>query len=152
VSTDLFGQGTPIDDVLAHYFPAGDRAGTLGQLVEDEQTLLLAALLMEMRGDSIDVDTTGDETAEYVSRTVTVTDSEDSESWDFTADTVVVWGFDEPVTIAFKAQNTNDREIPLTTGQDPFSLSPPGGLSTSEVWFKLGSGVAGDTTINLLAL
>jgi hypothetical protein len=150
--SDLIGRGTVIDDILADYFPEESRAGVLGQLVEDEQTLLLAALLVEQRGEPVDQDTTGSREAEYLSRELTATAEEDSTSWDWTASTVVLYGFDEPIDIAFKSPGQPDRIIPVTPSEAPFSLAPPGGLDTSEVWYSLGDGASSDTQFTLLAL
>ncbi len=151
--TGLIGTDTPIDDLLEQYFPGAPR-NLLYEAFEDETNALLAALLMEMRGDDVDQDVSGETEAVYHSNAgipVTST-SEETEEWDFMADTVVVYGFDAPLTVAFKSPNKTDRDIPLTSTEAPFSLSPPGGVSTSKLWYRKTTESAADTTLNVLAL
>ena len=149
----LIGSETPIDDLLDQYFP-GAPPTLLYEAFESEQSALLAALLMEMRGDDVDQDVSGDSEAVYVSKPgVTVTGiEEDNVEWNFSADTVVVYGFDEPIAIAYKSQNKADRLIPLSPAEAPFSLSPPGGLGASTLWYRKQNEGAADTSLNVLAL
>jgi len=149
----LIGSDTPIDDLLRQYFP-GVPENLLYELFENETNALLAALLMELRGDDVDQDVTGDSEAVYYSEPgVEVTSTnEDTVEWDFSADTVIVYGFDAPVSVAFKGPNKADRSIQLTTTQEPFTLSPPGGLKASKLWYRKQTDSGEDTTLNVVAL
>jgi len=149
----LIGTDTPIDALLAQSFPGAPR-NLLYEAFENETNALLAALLMEMRGDDVDQDVTGESEAVYYSEPdvdVTGTD-EDTVSWEFSADTVVVYGFDAPISVAFKDENKGDRAIPLTVTQEPFTLSPPGGLKASKMWYRKQDNSDPDTTLNVVAL
>lgn len=149
----LIGADTAVDDLLAQYFP-GRPNNLVYEAFESEQSALMAALLMEMRGDDIDQDVSGDKESTYYCEANIPVDSveEETEQWDFTADTVVVFGFDAPIAIAYKDSNKSNRTIPLTPSEAPFSLSPPGGLGASQLWFSKQSKSDTDTTINVLAL
>jgi hypothetical protein len=149
----LIGTESPIDDLLDQYFP-GAPSNLLYEAFEDETNALLAALLMEMRGDDVDQDVSGDSEAVYFSRPGVAVESveEQTVEWDFSADTVVVYGFDAPLTIAYKAPNKGDRFIPLSPTESPFSLSPPGGLAASTLWYRKQTESDADTTLNVLAL
>jgi len=149
----LVGSGTPIDDLLEQYFPGAPR-NLLYESFENETNALLAALLMEIRGDDVDQDVSGDSEAVYFSRPSVAVESveEQTVEWDFSADTVVVYGFDAPLTIAYKAPNKGDRFIPLSPAASPFSLSPPGGLAASTLWYRKQTESDANTTLNVLAL
>jgi len=149
----LIGSETPIDDLLEQYFPGAPR-NLLYEAFESETNALLAALLMEMRGDDVDQDVTGDEEAVYYSEPgVAVEDvAQDTVEWNFSADTVVLYGFNAPVTVAYKAPNKENRLIPLSPSESPFSLSPPGGLSASTLWYRKQTESDANTTLNVLAL
>ncbi|WP_058992720.1 hypothetical protein [Haloarcula sp. CBA1127] len=149
----LIGADTPIDDLLEQYFPGAPR-NVLYEAFEDETNALLAALLMEMRGDDIDQNVSGNSEAVYYSEPGVPVDDTDEEtvSWDFAADTVVVYGFDSPIVVAFKATNKADRFIPLTPSDAPFSLSPPGGLGASKLWYRKMTEGDASTSLNVLAL
>lgn len=72
---------------------------------------------------------------------------EASTSWDFVADTVAVYGFDQPIYIAFNDNNDNNRLIPLAVDDDPFNIS----INTDTIWYRLQS--AGTATdLNIVAL
>lgn len=95
----------------------------------------------------------GGEEAEYFSKPGISVDStkENSVGWDFKAETVVVWGITSPVELAFKQGDEDNRLIPLTQSDSPFSISPPGGLGAERLWYKMQND--GDsTTLNVLAL
>lgn len=152
-SYGLIGAETPVDDLLEQYFP-GRPKNSLYQAFESEQAALMAAMLMEMRGDDVDQDVGGQEEAVYHSKPGIPVDSvqEDKHEWDFSADTVVVYGFDSPVAVAYKAPNKDNRLIPLTTTQEPFTLSPPGGLGASTLWYRKMNEDDSDTSLNIIAL
>lgn len=149
----LIGTDTPIDDLLEQYFPGAPR-NLLYEAFESETNALLAALLMEMRGEDVDQDVTGDSEAVYYSEPNVAVDGieEGTVEWNFSADTVVVYGFDAPVALAYKAPNKGDRLIPLSPSESPFSLSPPGGLKASTLWYRKQNESDADTTLNVLAL
>lgn len=152
MTVGLIGADTPIDDLLAQYFP--DRPSSeLYQAFESEQSALMAALLMEMRGDDIDQDVTGQQEAVYFSEPGVEVDSieEDTVDWQFSADSVVLYGFDATMAVAFKAANKGNRLITLDPDDAPFSLSPPGGLRASQVWYRKKNATDADTSFNLLA-
>ena len=146
----IIGAETPIDDLIREYFPETPNS-MLYELFESDHAMLTAALLMEMRGERAEDDRDGAAEAVYSSLpNQDVTETEQSVSWGFSASTVVIWGFDENVDIAFKDTNKGDRRIPLTPSEAPFSLSPPGGLDASKVWYQTQGAVS--TSLNVLAL
>ena len=147
----LIGAETPIDDLLEQYFP-GRPKSQLYQVFESEQSALMAALLMELRGDDIDQDTSGSEEAVYFSMAgVAVEGEEQSVAWNFAADTVVIYGFDATLAVAFKSPNKANRLIKLQPDDAPFSLSPPGGLKAGQVWYRKMNDTDADTSFNVLA-
>lgn len=149
-SYGLIGSETPIDDLIAEYF--GEIPdNVLYDLAEDEGTALLACLLMEMRGEQ--TDETDDAQATYYSAEgVTVTSTEEnSVGWDYAADSVMIYGFDAPLYVAFKDASNTDREIPLSPDNAPFTLAPSGGLGTSEMWYRKQTSDGSDTSFNLVA-
>jgi len=147
----LIGAETPIDDLLEQYFP-GRPKSQLYQVFESEQAALMAALLMELRGDDIDQDTSGSEEAVYFSEAgVAVEGEEQSVEWNFSADTVVIYGFDATLAVAFKSSNKANRLIKLQPEDAPFSLSPPGGLGAAQVWYRQLNDTDADTSFNVLA-
>lgn len=148
----LVGTDTPIDDLLEQYFPGAPR-NLLYEAFESEQSALLAAMLMELRGEDVDQDVTGDAEAVYYAENGVVvnTTTEDKVEWDFTADAVTIFGFDQPITVAFKDTNKDNREIHLSPSNAPFSVSPPGGLKTSTMWYSKQDTADEDTSLNLLA-
>jgi len=147
----LIGAETPIDDLLEQYFP-GRPKSQLYQVFESEQAALMAALLMELRGDDIDQDTSGSEEAVYFSEAgVAVEGEEQSVEWNFSADTVVIYGLDTTLAVAFKSPNKANRLIKLQPDDAPFSLSPPGGLKAGQVWYRKMNDTDADTSFNVLA-
>ena len=147
----LIGSETPIDDLLDQYFPGAPR-NLLYEAFESEQSALLAALLMEMRGDDVDQDVSGDSEAVYFSEAgVAVEGEEQSVAWNFAADTVVIYGFDATLAVAFKSPNKANRLIKLQPDDAPFSLSPPGGLKAGQVWYRKMNDTDADTSFNVLA-
>jgi hypothetical protein len=149
----LIGTETPVDDLLQQYFP-GRPQSALYQAFESEQAALMAALLMEMRGDGIAEDATRDAEAVYYSEPNVAVDTveESSVEWDFRADSVVLYGFDAPVAVAFKSPNKQNRLIMLSPNDAPFSLSVSGGLGADTVYYRKQTASDADTTMNVLAL
>lgn len=149
----LIGSETPIDDLLDQYFPGAPR-NLLYEAFESETNALLAALLMEMRGTDVDQDVTGDSEAVYYSEAgIGVNEIAEKEvSWDFSADSVTVYGFDQPLAIAFKSPNKGDRLIKLSPEEAPFTVAPPDGLGASTVWYRKQTESQTATSFNVLAL
>jgi hypothetical protein len=148
----LIGSETPIDDLLDQYFP-GAPENLLYEAFESEQAALMAALLMEMRGDDVDQDVSGDSEAVYFSEAGVAVEGieEQSVAWNFSADTVVIYGFDATLAVAFKAPNKANRLIKLQPDDAPFSLSPPGGLGAAQVWYRKLNDTDANTSFNVLA-
>jgi hypothetical protein len=147
----LIGTETPVDDLLEQYFPGRPRS-MLYQAFESEQAALMAALLMEMRGDEVDQEATTQESVYYAEPNLAVdTVEEQTVEWKFNADSVVVYGFDAPIAVAFKAPNKTARLIRLTAEQEPFTLSPPGGLNASQMWYRKLNEDDPDTSLNIIA-
>ncbi len=147
----IVGTGTPVDAVLSEYLPERPD-NLLYQAFESETNALLFALLMEHRGDR-NPDDAAEEAVYHAGMGIDVdTDEEDTVEWDFPASAVTVYGFDEPVSVAFKGPNTDDREIKLGPSQAPFSLAPEGGLRASKLWYRKPNNTTNDTTINVVAL
>jgi hypothetical protein len=96
----------------------------------------------------------GGDKAEYFSKPRVTVDSteEDSVEWEFNAETVVVWGITSEVELAFKQEDEDNRLIPVTGSDSPFSLSPPGGLGAKKLWYSKPDSSVNDTEMNILAL
>ncbi|ELZ22400.1 hypothetical protein C475_17848 [Halosimplex carlsbadense 2-9-1] len=149
MNVGLIGSETPIDDLIAEYFGEGPNS-LLYEVAEDEGTALLACMLMEMRGQRGEE---ADAEAAYYSETdvsVSTTD-EKSIAWDYSASSVLIYGFDAPITVAFKPRKRADRDIPLTSAEAPFSVAPPGGLGASELYYRKTSESASNTSFNMVA-
>lgn len=151
----LVGSETPIDDLLAQYFP-GRPNSVMYDLFESEQTALLAALLMELRGDDVDQTVTGDSEPVYYSTgedPITVDSAEeDTVEWDFTASTAILYGFDQPIHVAYKAPNKPNRIVALTQRDSPFTLSGVDGINASQLYYRLPEEGATPTSFNLIAV
>ncbi|NLV09357.1 hypothetical protein GOC74_05360 [Halomicrobium mukohataei] len=146
------GPDSVIERVLSEYNIGADSWHE--DLFESDTDRLLLALLLEQRGEQYLGETsTSDEPTYFVTEEPVSVDSVNQQGldWGFPADTVTVWGFDEPVLVSFQQTGTN-REIPLTAAEAPFSLSPPGGLNTSKLWYRQMTESAADTTLKVLAL
>jgi len=149
-SWGLIGPDSPIDQLLAEYFGELPE-GWVYEAFESEQSALLAALLIEQQGGSTSQESESNAEAVYYSSGesgLTVTTNEQSESWDFTATSVVVWGWSEDILVSFKGPNRTDREIPLAASRESLSLD----VRTSEVWYRRQSSATADTNINVLAV
>jgi len=151
----LIGSETPVDDLLRDYFPNRPR-NALYQVFESEQSALLAALVMEMRGESTDSDEADDAEATYwtTEQAVTVgTDDVTTLAWGFPATEVLLYGFDQPIHVAFKGPNQANRDIPLNPGDgdEPAEFSPSNGLGASQAWVRTQDSATDATTIKAVA-
>ncbi|DAC85275.1 hypothetical protein [Natrinema versiforme] len=127
-------------------------------LVENDTDRLLLALLLEQRGQNAleALDTADDDSREagyFVTEDALPVTSTDEEklNWGFSADSVTVWGFDEPLNIAFRSEGEY-RKIPLQPSESPFTVAPEGGIDASSAWIRKMSSDASDTTVKVLAL
>ncbi|ACV47831.1 hypothetical protein GBQ70_11710 [Halomicrobium sp. ZPS1] len=146
------GPDSVIERVLSEYGIGADSWHE--DLLESDTDRLLLALLLDQRGDQYLGETsTSDEPTYFVTEVPVAVDGVGQQSldWGFPADTVTVWGFDGPVLVSFQQTGTN-REIPLTASEAPFSLSPPGGLNASKLWYRKMTESDADTTLKVLAL
>lgn len=73
---------------------------------------------------------------------------EEKHSWDFVADEIAIYGFDAPIYVAFNDPENDDRLIPLSPEDEPFSLS----ISTSKIHYRKQSPNDANTSINVIAL
>jgi len=118
--------------LIREYFPEYPDS-TVRQLLADPQTALTAALLREMRGDTMDIETDSNsrDTARYYADQYTVTDAgprqdgAEPENVDgteidlgFAVDT---WDlrFDEDIVVAWKAPNRRHREVKYRASDSP---------------------------------
>lgn len=146
------GTNTYIDNLLAEYLPP-ERANhsMISEVFESERNALLFAILTELRGNTATAE--DNETANYISTNQVAESDEQSVNWGFSAGTVVLYGFDQPIQVAFKEPGTPGREITLNPddGDEPAEFAPLGGLNTAEMWFKTTPAATGDTVIRTLA-
>jgi hypothetical protein len=148
-SWGTIGPDSPIDELLADYFGELPE-GWAYELFEDETNALLAALLIEQSGRNPSETASNLDAVYYSSGEdgLDVTDEEQSKDWDFTATSVALWGWEEPILVAFKDQNRKDRWIPLPKNRATLSFE----TTASEVWYTLQDGAQADTTLNVLAV
>lgn len=151
----LIGTDTPIDDLLEQYFPGAPR-NLLYEAFESEEAALLAALLMEQRGDGADGESGGDSEAVYYSTETPITVDSAAEGepveFDFSASTVTVFGHDAPVQVAFKGTNKPDRLITLSPDTPSLELSGVNGLGASRMWVSKKDDDDPDTQVSAIAI
>ncbi|GAB7121221.1 hypothetical protein JCM9743_36930 [Natrinema sp. JCM 9743] len=78
------------------------------------------------------------------------TTEENRLNWGFPATSVTVWGFDEPIYVAFRSEG-NYRKIPMAPADSPYHAGPEGGLGASAVWIRKQSSTTADTTVKVKA-
>lgn len=144
------GTNTYIDLLLAEYQPDEvSQQGIVGELFEDETNALLYAVLKELRGERAAATSgsgPGKNNVTYTVKEETVDNTEpDKIEWNWPANTVLVYGFDAAINIAFQ----KDENIPLAAEYDPFTLGPDNGLGATELWYSKQSGAA-DTSITVV--
>jgi len=125
------GPNTYIDRVLAEYQP-GDVAqqGWVGEIFEDETNALLAALLMELRGDNT---TAGPAEPEYSVKSVSVeSSSRERVEWGFDAHSVVVHQIDDLIDISFQ----KDEPITVTENTEPLVLEFGDRTECTKLWYQ----------------
>ncbi|WP_306056967.1 hypothetical protein [Natronococcus wangiae] len=157
--TGYIGTNSPIDALLTQYFPGRD--GLLHQLLEDENAALQAAMLVELQrmngNDPLEArdDRPDQQQAEYFVTeqpmpVTSVSESDQHINWGFPARSVTVWGFDEPIYVAFRESGDN-RKIPLDPSDSPYHEAPEGGLHASAIWVRKASEDSNDTTVKIKA-
>jgi hypothetical protein len=154
------GTGTAFDLLLNEYFP--QRADdALFQAFENETDALLAAVLIELQRQNSGSDPQYPQDQRPESQTASYFTTEEPQTvdtvdekkldFDFPAKSVTVWGFDEPLYVSFAGTGDN-RRIPLTPAEAPFTVAPEGGLGASSVWVRKPTESSADTQIKVLAL
>ncbi|SES70195.1 hypothetical protein [Natrinema hispanicum] len=156
VGGSSIGPNSQVERILSKY---GLEATSWGDdLLEDDTNRLLLALLLEQRGENaleaIDHQPDDNQEAGYFvteEPLPVVSTGEERLNWQFPAKSVTIWGFDEPVYVAFRSEG-DYRKIPLTPSESPFTIAPEGGLDASSVWIRKPSDSSNDTEIKVLAL
>lgn len=126
-------------------------------LVENDTDRLLLALLLEQRGESaleaINPESEDSQEAAYFVTEnplpVTSTD-EERLKWGYPATSVTVWGFDEPIYVAFRSEG-DYRKIPLKPSDAPYHAGPEGGLGASAAWIRKQNEDSNDTIVKVKA-
>ncbi|ELY68141.1 hypothetical protein C489_09065 [Natrinema versiforme JCM 10478] len=155
MGSSTIGPDSPIERVLEDY---GVGASSWSEdLVESDTERLLLALLLEQRGENaLEAIDSGAEDTQEAAYFVTeeprpVTSTEESRcKWGYPATSVTVWGFDEPIYVAFRSEG-NYRKIPLDPRDAPYNAGPEGGLGASAAWISKQSEGDSDTTVKLKA-
>ena len=152
------GPDSQVERILSKY---GLEATSWGDdLLEDDTNRLLLALLLEQRGENAleAIDHQPDDSQEagyFVTEeplpVVSTNEDDQMLNWGFPASTVTIWGFTEPVYVAFRGEGAN-RKIPLTPSESPFTLSTEGGVNASSIWVRKPDSSTNDTQIKILAL
>ena len=158
VGGSSIGPNSQVERILAKY---GLEATSWGDdLVENDTNRLLLALLLEQRGENAleALNTEADDSQEagyFVTEEPlpVVSENEDDHhlNWQFPAKSVTIWGFDEPIYVAFRSEG-DYRKIPLTPSESPFTVAPEGGLDASSVWIRKPNSSTNDTQVKILAL
>jgi len=154
-SIEREGRGTAIFDVAGGTIEATVRAnGT----VEKNEPVVVMDEENEVRpstgvGETLNVRVQGRQGGEsrgyYSTEEPIAVDSvqEDSIEWDFLSEEVAVYGFDQPIYIAFNDPENNNRLIPLDANDESFSM----GIATRKLWYRLPSGSSTPTSIRVIA-
>ncbi|QCC57876.1 hypothetical protein NP511_04890 [Natrinema thermotolerans] len=155
IGSSTVGPNSPIERVLEDY---GVGASSWGEdLVESDTERLLLALLLEHRGENAvealnPESEDSQEAAYFVTENPLVVDSIDENrlNWGYPATSVTVWGYDEPIYVAFRSEG-DYRKIPLEPGDAPYHAAPEGGLGASSAWIRKQSEDTNDTTVKVKA-
>ncbi|AFO58418.1 MULTISPECIES: hypothetical protein [unclassified Natrinema] len=151
IGSSTVGPNSPIERVLADY---GVDASSWGEdFLEDDTERLLLALLLEHRGENaveaLNPESDDNREAAYFVTEeplpVTATD-EERLNWGFPATSVTIWGFTEPIYVAFRSDG-DFRKIPLEPGNAPYHEAPQGGLGASSAWIRKRSDDTNDTQV-----
>lgn len=155
------GTNTKFDRVLEQYF-TGRQGDVLQQLAENETDALLLAILLELqeqngnnefdapteeRPDQHEADYFATEEPLPIEST---NEADHTLNWGFPATSVTIWGFNEPIYVAFRSNGEN-RKVPLEPSDAPFTAAPEGGLDTSEVRVRKPSSDSADTQVKIMA-
>ena len=154
-----------IDELAAEYLPHGS-PGTVEDLMQSDQTLLLYAVLRELRAlrqdrtggrpiaavlDQQESDETTQEANLYANSDVQVTSADQKAvEFGFASKAVLVWGGDQDITIAFEKSSSN-REIDLAASKSSFSIGGDVNLGASKMWYSKQNGGDPDTTLKVVA-
>jgi len=129
------GTETAIDDLLAEYYPTTPNS-LLYELFENETAMLVGALLMETRGTVKGHEGQG---ANYHSERRSIAAGESVEiELDLVAKSVTLYDYEEPIEVAFKGTDSENRTLPLdpANGVAPSDFDPSSGLGTESVWIR----------------
>ncbi|WP_254763352.1 hypothetical protein [Natrinema marinum] len=151
VGSSTFGPDSQVERILAKY--GLEATSWPDDLVENDTNRLLLAQLLEQRGENaleaIDHQSEDSQEAPYFVTEeplpVTSTD-EERLNWGFSATSVTIWGFTEPIYVAFRSEG-DYRKIPLEPGNAPYHEAPEGGLGASSVWIRKRSDSTNDTQV-----
>ena len=154
-----------IDELAAEYLPHGS-PGLVEDLMQSDQTLLLYAVLRELRAlrqdrtggrpigvvlDQQESDETNQQANLYANSDVLVTSADqEAVEFGFAAKAVLVWGWGEDITLAFK-KSGNDRKINLAASKSSFSIGGDVTLGASKMWYSKQNGGDPDTTLKVVA-
>ncbi|MFA9415178.1 hypothetical protein [Natrinema sp. HArc-T2] len=155
VGGSTIGPNSQVERILAKY---GLEATSWGDdLLEDDTNRLLLALLLEQRGENaleaIDQQSDDSQEAAYfvTEEPLPVTTTEENRlNWGYPATSVTVWGFDEPIYVAFRSEGEY-RKIPLAPSDSPYHAGPEGGLGASSAWISKQSSSTADTQVKVKA-
>lgn len=160
--TPRFSTNTKYDQVLDQYFPER-RNDLLYQLVENQTDTLLLAILfrLEQMDDGTDPMVPTEDRPDQQEADLHVTEDpmpvtshregEQVLNWGFPATSVTVWGFDEPIRVAFESSGDR-RRVPMHPEYEPFTFAPEGGFGASEARVRKWSEDSEDTTVMILAV
>ncbi|ELY63577.1 hypothetical protein [Natrinema versiforme] len=155
IGSSTIGPNSPIERVLADY--GIDASSWSEDIVENDTERLLLALLLEQRGENafeaLNPESEDTQEAAYfvTEEPLPVTTTEENRlKWGFPASSVTVWGFDEPIYVAFRSEG-DYRKIPLEPSSAPYNAGPEGGLGASAAWISKQSSDSADTTVKVKA-
>lgn len=151
VGGSTIGPNSQVERILEEY--GLDATSWPDDLIESDTERLLLALLLEQRGENAleAMDSqSGDnqEAAYFVTEDPLVVDSTDESrlKWGFPATSVTIWGFSEPIYVAFRSEG-DYRKIPLSPSDSPYHEAPEGGLGASSAWISKQSSDTNDTKV-----
>lgn len=155
IGSSTIGPNSPIEQVLADY--GIDASSWTEDIVESDTERLLLALLLEQRGENaveaLNPESEDTQEAAYfvTEEPLPVTTTEENRlKWGYPATSVTVWGFDEPIYVAFRSEG-DYRKIPLEPSDSPYHAGPEGGLGASAAWISKQSSETNDTTVKVKA-
>ena len=151
VGGTTIGPDSQVERILAKY--GLEATSWPDDIVENDTDRLLLALLLEQRGENAlealnPESEDSQEAAYFVTESPLPVTSTDEErlNWGFPASSVTIWGFTEPIYVAFRSEG-DFRKIPLEPGNAPYHEAPPGGLNASAAWIRKRSDDTNDTQV-----